>query len=221
MAKNTFLNLKKEKRETFLNAFFREFTMRKYDDASISRVLKELGLAKGSFYQYFENKLDLFIYLQQICGQSKQGHLQDVHRNDFNSFWDYWRALYKGELNFDREHPLKSNFAYSLSQNIDSPSLKEMAAIFNRQTVHGMTILIQPEIDNGKFRKDIPAEKLAFYLVKTSEQMTDYMHMMTRESFETNVAEGKAIFIHENEQLHLKVIEDYILLLSSAMNARH
>ena len=61
MPKETFLNLPEEKRNRILDAAIQEFAANPYDVASISNIVRKVGIAKGSFYQYFEDKKDLVI----------------------------------------------------------------------------------------------------------------------------------------------------------------
>lgn len=63
MPKNTFFNLPEEKREKILQCSKAEFSKFNFYSASINRIIKAAGISRGSFYQYFEDKEDLFIYL--------------------------------------------------------------------------------------------------------------------------------------------------------------
>ena len=63
MSKETFLRLPEEKRNRFLEAAWEEFTHVRFADASINQIVRRAGIPRGSFYQYFENKEDLFRYL--------------------------------------------------------------------------------------------------------------------------------------------------------------
>lgn len=62
MPKQTFYKLPQEKQERILAAAKREFTHVRYDDASINQIVREAGIPRGSFYQYFEDKQDIFLY---------------------------------------------------------------------------------------------------------------------------------------------------------------
>ena len=63
MPTNTFFNLPIEKREKIINAAKSEFVEYSFHDASINRIIKSAGISRGSFYMYFENKEDLFLYI--------------------------------------------------------------------------------------------------------------------------------------------------------------
>ena len=59
MPKITFFNLPDEKRQLILDIAIDEFAENDFANVSISRIVARAGIAKGSFYQYFEDKDDL------------------------------------------------------------------------------------------------------------------------------------------------------------------
>ena len=61
--KHTFRNLPADKRERILQAAVEEFASQGYKKASINSIVKKVGIAKGSLYQYFANKEALFFYI--------------------------------------------------------------------------------------------------------------------------------------------------------------
>jgi AcrR family transcriptional regulator len=71
MPKETFFNLPEEKRSHITNIAIEEFATHDYADVSISRMVASAGIAKGSFYQYFEDKEDLYSYLLDLAVQKK------------------------------------------------------------------------------------------------------------------------------------------------------
>lgn len=63
MPKETFYRLPDEKRERIMAAAEREFLENSFEAASINRIIKEAAIPRGSFYQYFEDKKDIFLYI--------------------------------------------------------------------------------------------------------------------------------------------------------------
>ena len=59
MVKKTFYNLSPEKRERITNAVKKEFAENPREKVSINRIIKEANISRGSFYQYFDDKVDL------------------------------------------------------------------------------------------------------------------------------------------------------------------
>jgi AcrR family transcriptional regulator len=61
----TFRRLPEEKRRRILEAAWAEFSTVSFSDASINQIIRRAGIPRGSFYQYFEDKDDLFVYLME------------------------------------------------------------------------------------------------------------------------------------------------------------
>lgn len=61
--KQTFYNLQHDKKETLINSAIQEFSRVSLFEASISNIVKEAGIPRGSFYQYFEDKEDIYFFL--------------------------------------------------------------------------------------------------------------------------------------------------------------
>lgn len=63
MPSDRFLNLPDEKKQRIINAAITEFSRVPYDQVSINKIVRNAEIPRGSFYQYFENKLDLLSYV--------------------------------------------------------------------------------------------------------------------------------------------------------------
>ncbi len=61
---------KKKKQDALLNTAYQLFTKKGFHKTSISDIAKEAGVAKGTFYLYFKDKLDLRYKL--IAKKSKE-----------------------------------------------------------------------------------------------------------------------------------------------------
>ena len=76
MPKETFFNLPKEKKEKITNAILKEFSRENFNKASISNIIKEAKIPRGSFYQYFEDKEDAIKYIIESFVENEQKELQ-------------------------------------------------------------------------------------------------------------------------------------------------
>lgn len=63
MPNDTFFNLPAQKQKTVFDAAVREFSAHMFSEASINRIVKAAQIPRGSFYQYFHGKEDLFAYV--------------------------------------------------------------------------------------------------------------------------------------------------------------
>ena len=74
MPTDTFFRLPEEKRTRILEGAWSEFTAVPYAEASINRIVQTSRIPRGSFYQYFEDKKDIFLYIV------------DTHKNEAFDF---------------------------------------------------------------------------------------------------------------------------------------
>ena len=83
----TFFRLPEEKRQRLLDAAWEEFTRSRYTSASINRIIHDAHIPRGSFYQYFVDKYDLFYFLlegvRQHFTQVLSQMLQDAEGDMF------------------------------------------------------------------------------------------------------------------------------------------
>ena len=97
MSTETFLRLPEEKRNRFLEAAWEEFSRVRYTDVSINKIILKARIPRGSFYQYFRDKEDLFGYLlgtirDQVAGlfgallQEAEGDLFQIHLMAYDRF---------------------------------------------------------------------------------------------------------------------------------------
>ena len=63
MPKQTFFNLTEEKKKKIEKALIKEFSNNTFEKASISNIIAEANIPRGSFYQYFEDKEDAIYYI--------------------------------------------------------------------------------------------------------------------------------------------------------------
>lgn len=77
MPKDTFFHLKEEKREKIEKALINEFSKGALEKASISNIVAEAKIPRGSFYQYFENKEDAVKYVVHKYSKIEKNKLSD------------------------------------------------------------------------------------------------------------------------------------------------
>ncbi len=114
MPKQTFLNLDDTKRERFLAAADKEFALHDYAQASISRIVAELGIAKGSLYQYFDDKQDLYVFLIERAATTKLEAIREQLGSfeEHEGFFELHTQLILAGANFDLDHPHFSLILY-------------------------------------------------------------------------------------------------------------
>jgi len=106
MPKDTFYNLDNEKRSRVLNAALEEFGSRSFHQATVGRIVKKADISKGSFYQYFESKKDLYRYIIQMSQEKKLDFMKGVlEEMEGENVFDRLRVLYRAGFRFAEKNP--------------------------------------------------------------------------------------------------------------------
>ena len=115
MPKQTFFNLPEEKRQQIIDVAIDEFADNDYANASISKIVARAGIAKGSFYQYFEDKEDLYGYLISLIAEKKVEALSiDVPDPEHVGIFNYMRWLIASSVEFELAYPRLSQIGYRM-----------------------------------------------------------------------------------------------------------
>ncbi len=156
MPKQTFFNIPEEKRDQLINIAIDEFADNDYANASISKIVTRAGIAKGSFYQYFADRDDLFSYLVELIAQEKAAvfsldHPDPEHVGIFN----YMRWIFMNSAEFEVSHPRLSRIGYRMLKGGASESRVFAQAMESALTYYkGIVVLgkaqgdIAPDIDD-------------------------------------------------------------------------
>lgn len=131
MPKQTFLNLPKEKQQTLINAAVKEFSRVPLNEALISNIVALAEIPRGSFYQYFENKEDLFYYIFSTYAKKGERAFISTLKKNNGDLLDSFVEIYERMLDLFENDEKKSYFKNVFMnmnhkmENAFSPSLKK------------------------------------------------------------------------------------------------
>lgn len=102
----TFLKVSPQKQQAILDAATAEFAAYGYHRASINRLVNNLGIAKGSIFQYFGSKQGLFEHVFTHAKEVVSEHLRSIRNQTRDEdFFTRLSAILTSGLAFVREHP--------------------------------------------------------------------------------------------------------------------
>lgn len=78
MIKKTFYNLPYEKRKRITDAVIKEFMERPNEKVSINRIIKTAEIFRGSFYQYFDDKVDLIEIITKTMFEESSNKAKEI-----------------------------------------------------------------------------------------------------------------------------------------------
>lgn len=214
MPSTTFTKLAPAKREKFIRVAMEEFASAGYEKASVTQMVKKLKIAKGSVYQYFENKKELYFYLLDQAQQQRQEYMKPILRNPPGTFWDTYVVLFESSLRFDYENPFMSTLIANASHERYADDLGNLMINQKKKSLDFMRGLLERELLAGGLRYDVDVDVMAFFTSNITSGIWDYLTLKNLNTA-TNKKGQKAI---PAEQV-ARILEDLAKLLKSGLKA--
>ena len=213
MPKDTFFNLPLEKQENVMRSAINEFIKHGFEKANVGDIAKNAGVAKGSMYQYFENKRELFLfsvkwsmeflmkkYEKYITMRDKEIGIFDFFYNNAKNIWFQMREERDMVVFIQDVFLGKYN-------NLTDESVAYMIKLSDEYLLN----LIKDGKNNGSIRKDIDDNILSLFITGVSFKIKEYLMKRARSAGED--------IIDEDFQVYEKEINAMIELLKNGMGA--
>lgn len=94
MPKDTFFKLTEEKKQKIVEAGKNEFSRVSIDEASIRNIAQNAGIARGSFYQYFESKKDLLYYILEENKETIDKNINKIIQDSKGNIFSVYIGIY-------------------------------------------------------------------------------------------------------------------------------
>lgn len=208
MIKQTFYNLPITKRERIYQAIKTEFDRVPLDKISINSIIKEANISRGSFYQYFDDKGDLYdIFADKIMDSIKECFTNTL-------------VKYKGDLFATTEEVMSLHFikvsqpkAKSQMQKFVPGVSVNAKSILDRICERSITYFNEliPNIDTRKFSFDNSPEDIRILfemLMSISKNAIFYVLFMDIDTDEAIKIFNKKLKIIKNGCLKKEYRED-------------
>ena len=175
MPNQTFFNLPEKKRKTITKIAIAEFASHDYDSASITKIVKQAKIAKGSFYQYFEDKKELYLYLVDLANREKLSFLQQAKPPQAKmKFFAYLRWLFSVGTKFDLTHPALSQIVYR-SVYGDLAFKDEVQKMTQASSLEFIKKLVEQGIEQKEIATDIDPGMAAFAITTLGEGLRHFI----------------------------------------------
>ena len=160
-----FQSLSPEKREKIFTSAAEEFAEHGYRKASVNSIVKNAGISKGSLFQYFSTKRNLFDGLVDLASDQVKIYLRSVREEtrDLNFFDRLHRLLFSG-FEFIDKHPALSRIYFHLLQSGDSPFGADRIVELRRRAEGFLLELLAEAVEKGELRSEMDLVKVAFLL---------------------------------------------------------
>lgn len=208
MIKQTFYNLPITKRERIYQAIKTEFDRVPLDKISINSIIKEANISRGSFYQYFDDKGDLYdIFADRVMDSIKECFTNTLvkYKGDLFATMEEVMSLHFIKVSQPKAKSQMQKFVPGVSVNAKS--------ILDRICERSITYFNEliPNIDTRKFSFDNSPEDIRILfemLMSVSKNAIFYVLFMDIDTDEAIKIFNKKLKIVKNGCLKKEYRED-------------
>ncbi|MCK5340973.1 MAG: TetR/AcrR family transcriptional regulator, partial [Desulfobulbaceae bacterium] len=112
-----------------VQAAVKEFASKGYQKASVNAIARELGIAKGSLYQYFANKEALFLHVfETFTTLVRESVKKRVSSAGGRDFFILTRKVLMAGIDFIDRHPEYFQLYLRVLFELDVPRREELVA---------------------------------------------------------------------------------------------
>ena len=170
MARPRFANLDLDTRHRILETAAEEFASRGFEGVSLNQLIDRLGMSKGSFYYYFDDKADLFTTVADLAWAIVLPVEQlDLETFNADTYWPSLEALMQEARSRIRANPWLVGFTRLMYDPPEIAGVRESLAEKFDEARQWQAELIRRGQTLGAVRVDLPVELLQALLVGADE----------------------------------------------------
>lgn len=163
MPKETFNQISLEKRENILRTAARLFADQGFARTDVAQIAKRAGVAKGSIYNYFESKEDLYLC---VCRDGIERSRQAVY-SDIRPEWDLYRQIdhiFRRGVAFVLAHPQYARLYLNVASAGMEHFADQLSLEVEKYTSDHLKRIIADGMRRGIVRKDVDVSLAAFLI---------------------------------------------------------
>ncbi len=161
MPSQTFLALPEEKRRRVIGAAVSEFARNAYAVASLDRIAAAAGVAKGSLYQYFASKQDIYGWLLTHHLPERKRSAEPAPDAIGGDLFDWLEAAFLGGLSLFRHEPELAALGARAALPTSDPAAARVHAALHESTRSALCARLRSAKRAGSVRADVPVELAA------------------------------------------------------------
>jgi AcrR family transcriptional regulator len=196
MPTRTFDNLPEEKKERVLNAAIHEFSQRNVNVANLSNIIQEAGIARGSLYQYFANKEDLYVYVFTTLRARRAEHTKAADElYKVEPFIKYFEKFYILDSEFLLKNPMHIELGkqlYSYAHGASRNLIQSLQSKYKDKFLIG----IEYDKQRGLISEDVSSVRLAELCVHFVTDIFIFQNVMTQLTLPN-------IMLYAHDMLHI------------------
>jgi AcrR family transcriptional regulator len=185
----TYMNLPAERKKKIIRISLEEFSAFQFEKASLSRIIKKVGVAKGSFYRYFRNKLDLYSYLFDMSSSLRVEDSEELKLEELD-FREFLFQYFLLSIIFEMHHPLHGRF-YQKAMREPEQSKQGQVIIKSRiRAVEHLLNCLEYYKNQGEIKEAYPLEYISFQVTHNLKGVRAFLKETAKQSFPNEESAG-------------------------------
>jgi AcrR family transcriptional regulator len=177
------------KKNRIIDAILDELGLHTYEHINIQNIIKTASIPRGSFYQYFKDKDDLFAFFYDFATDIKLKYWGDLLSPTLEiSFLERLKKIYLIGYKFSVDYPKIVKIGYRISES----QIIKNDENFKKGTQVAIDLyenFIKADQNKGLIRKDIDARILSSFITEFIQKVT--LEELLNERFDFNIIETK------------------------------
>jgi AcrR family transcriptional regulator len=155
------------RRAAVIEAAEAEFGAHGFSGGSLNVIAREAGVAKGSLFQYFADKRDLFAFIADIGSQRVRTYMEDLIRDlDPNRpFFEFLTDLLDGWVAYYADHPRERALHAAATLEVDTDARISVRSVIHRHYLEVLRPLVHVAHTRGDLCADADTDALLSLLL--------------------------------------------------------
>ncbi|MCV6976700.1 TetR/AcrR family transcriptional regulator [Mycobacterium bourgelatii] len=156
------------RRAAIVEAAEAEFGAHGFSNGSLNVIARRARVAKGSLFQYFADKRDLYAYITDTVSQRVRGYMEDLIREldpASRPFFDFLTDLLDGWVAYYAEHPRERALHAAATLEVDTDARISVRSVIHRHYLEVLRPLVTVAHARGDLRPDADTDALLSLLL--------------------------------------------------------
>ena len=216
VALKTFNNLPADRQQIIIETALEEFALNEYETASLSNIISNLQLAKGSFYRYFENKQSLYFFLLEHCTECRVKNDDAFIQKNTDDLFELISQHFAAKVHFDKTYPLHSAFLHNVLQEKNNDELGNIQLTSKLQVLEMIKKLVVKYTRKKVLRNDIEMDTIAYTILQTQLSITEFIANQYKVDYRHNIRHKKPLYNIPDKELK-KISNHFIEILKNGI----
>ena len=163
----TWARLDPIRRAAVIEAAEAEFGAHGFSAGSLNVIARRAGVAKGSLFQYFADKRDLYAFIADVGSQRVRAYMEAriVELDPTRPFFDFLTDLMDSWVAYFADHPHERSLHAAASLEVDTEARISVRSVIHRHYLEVMRPLVRDAHARGDLRADADTDALLSLLL--------------------------------------------------------